>query len=163
MKQITLKTIKSMLGKTISKTMNYSGFSIYNNTIVMSSFISNSLNKIVLMSITCISYIIVLYILHSITNNSLTYLLVVIFYGGGFYLTSLVNNIDIKKYSYFINIDLYSFIEKNVNKINGLSLWSSTLKIAIYSILFIFLGYFLFIGKNKLIYSAKNKYDLFKT
>ena len=152
-----------MLGKTISKTMNYSGFSIYNNTIVMSSFISNSLNKIVLMSITCISYIIVLYILHSITNNSLTYLLVVIFYGGGFYLTSLVNNIDIKKYSYFINIDLYSFIEKNVNKINGLSLWSSTLKIAIYSILFIFLGYFLFIGKNKLIYSAKNKYDLFKT
>jgi len=25
MKQITLKTIKSMLGKTISKTMNYSG------------------------------------------------------------------------------------------------------------------------------------------
>ena len=26
MKQITLKTIKSMLGKTISKTMNYSGY-----------------------------------------------------------------------------------------------------------------------------------------
>ena len=29
MKQITLKTIKSMLGKTISKTMNYSGCILY--------------------------------------------------------------------------------------------------------------------------------------
>ena len=31
MKQITLKTIKSMLGKTISKTMNYSGEISYTN------------------------------------------------------------------------------------------------------------------------------------
>lgn len=123
-------------------------FYIESDSIEVSSYFIDSILKTSLVCITSFIFISVTHIIHSIFNNSLTYIILLFFFIGGSYLETEIGILN--SLSFFQNLNLLPYINNLTVKFNGLYIYETIILLIIYTALMVSVGYYIFKIKNKI-------------